>query len=328
MLFLAAALLFMPSCRGADASPGPDGDPVITLVYAEAYPMDALAGQIAAVFRDKLYELSGGSIIISVRANGIMGSEVQVLGDMISGLGTVHMARISPAALSAHGAQMSRLLGIPFAFDSREGFWRFAGGDLAQEFLSESLPLGIRGLFYGEEGFRHFFTRDAVADIGCFAGMLLRAPADPIMIGIVESMGAHAIAFPMTELYSALQNEIVDGGELTILGYEAHALHEVAPNLLLNGHTLSVSQFIISEDVWQNALSENQRNAITAAAAYTQDFNRRRVIEAEIESIARLRAAGINITDNVDPIPWIAAAAPIAEAEAAHMPALFERLRD
>ena len=323
-----------PAETPADTTPAeptePSDDPVVRLVYAEVNPLDTTVGQVATTFRDKVYELSGGTVVIDVQASGVLGSEEHVLDDMIGGLGTIQMARISAFALNPRGAEMSRLLGIPFAFESREHFWNFATSDLADEFLQESLDLGlnIRGLFYGEEGFRHFFTRDAIAGIEDLAGMQLRVSTDPVMVGLVEGIGANAVVVPFTELYSALQTGVVDGAEQPITNYEANAFPEVAPYLILNGHTLGVIQIIILEDVWQNELTENQRNAITEAIAYVQAFNQRLAEEADQASLERMRAAGVTIVDVPDLAPWVEAVSDVVAENAAALPELFEQIRN
>ena len=116
--------------------------------------------------------------------------------------------------------------------------------DLAPEFLNEPQTLGLplRGIFYGEEGFRHFFTKDPVADIGDLAGMKLRVSNDPVMNGLVEGLGASPTVVSFGELYSALQTGVVDGAEQPIANYKSNAFPEVANNLILDGHTLGASR--------------------------------------------------------------------------------------
>ena len=77
--------------------------------------------------------------------------------------------------------------------------------DLAPEFLSEPQELGlpVRGIFYGEEGFRHFFTVKPVAGIEDFQGLKLRVSNDPVMNGMVEGLGANPTVVSFGELYSA-----------------------------------------------------------------------------------------------------------------------------
>ena len=74
-------------------------DPKVTLVYAEVNPLDTIVGQTATAFKEKVEELSGGSITIDVQASGVLGSENDVLDGMLGGETTVDISRISAFAL-------------------------------------------------------------------------------------------------------------------------------------------------------------------------------------------------------------------------------------
>ena len=209
--------------------------PAVTLVYAEVNPLEGtIVGQTATAFKEKVEELSGGSITIDIQANGVLGAESDVLDTMLGGGGTIDMARISAFALTSYGGEKSSLLSVPFTFVSRDHFWNFATSDLAQEFLLEPHEngTGIRGLFYGEEGFRHFFTVNPIEGMDDLAGMKIRVSNDPIMTGMVEGLGANPTVVAMGELYSALQTGVVDAAEQPIANYQANAFPEVAPNII------------------------------------------------------------------------------------------------
>ena len=134
--------------------------PEVTLVMAEVNPLDTIVGQTDSKFKETVEEMSGGKIKIDLQASGVLGSENDVLDTMLGGGGTIDISRISAFALTSYGAEKSVLLSIPYTFANRDHFWKFADSDLAPEFLMEPHDngLGVRGLYYGEEGFRHFFT--------------------------------------------------------------------------------------------------------------------------------------------------------------------------
>ena len=167
-------------------------DPKVTLVYAEVNPLDTIVGQTATHFKEKVEELTGGSVVIDVQASGVLGSENDVLDAILGGSTSIDMSRISAFALTSYGCNKSKLLSIPFTFENRAHFWNFANSELAPEFLNEPQELGlpVRGIFYGEEGFRHFFTVKPVAGIEDFKGLKLRVSNDPVMNGMVEGLGA------------------------------------------------------------------------------------------------------------------------------------------
>lgn len=270
------------TAAAAEASDTPE----VTLVYAEVNPLDTIVGQMATAFKEKVEELSGGKIAIDIQASGVLGSENDVLDTMLGGGGTIDMSRISAFALTSYGVEKSVLLSIPYTFVNRDHFWNFANSDLAPEFLMEphDNDLGVRGLFYGEEGFRHFFTVKEISGLEDLKGMKLRVSNDPIMNGMVQGLGANPTVVSFNELYSALQTGVVDGAEQPIANYKSNAFQEVAPNLILDGHTLGAVQVIITDEAWDK-LTEEQQNILMEAGKYASDFNRKISEEADRKSV-------------------------------------------
>lgn len=347
-LLAATMMISLAACGGSNAAPSaapsnagssapetsaPAGDvsadPKVTLTYAEVNPLDTIVGQTGTAFKEKVEELSGGSITIDIQASGVLGAEHDVLDSMLGGGDTIDMARISAFALTSYGAQKSKLLSIPYTFENREHFWNFANSDLATEFLNEpeDLGLGVRGIFYGEEGFRHFFTVNPVSSMEDLAGMKLRVSNDPIMNGMVQGLKASPTVVSFTELYSALQTGVVDGAEQPIANYKSNAFQEVAPNLILDGHTLGAVQVIISDTAW-NKLTENQQNVLLEAGAYAQDFNAELSETAENEVLEGLKADGVNVVEVPDKSAWAEACADVIEANTADQAELYQQIKD
>ena len=345
---VSAAALALTACGGsgnstaastassAAASTAPAGDaaaaasdPKVTLVYAEVNPLDTIVGQTGSHFKEKVEELSGGSVVVDVQASGVLGSENDVLDAILGGSTSIDISRISAFALTSYGCNKSKLLSIPFTFNNRAHFWNFANSDLAPEFLNEPQELGlpVRGLFYGEEGFRHFFTVKPVAAIGDLKGMKLRVSNDPVMNGMVEGLGANPTVVAFGELYSALQTGVVDGAEQPIANYKSNAFPEVANNLILDGHTLGAVQAVITDNAW-GKLTANQQAAVMAAAADTQKFNADLSETAENKVLDELRSSGCNVVDVDDKTPWQEACAKVIKDNTSDQAELYQKLLD
>ena len=328
---VSAAALALTACGGsgnstaastassAAASTAPAGDaaaaasdPKVTLVYAEVNPLDTIVDQTGSHFKEKVEELTGGSVVVDVQASGVLGSENDVLDAILGGSTSIDISRISAFALTSYGCNKSKLLSIPFTFENRAHFWNFANSELAPEFLNEPQELGlpVRGIFYGEEGFRHFFTVKPVSGIADFKGLKLRVSNDPVMNGMVEGLGANPTVVSFGELYSALQTGVVDGAEQPIANYKSNAFPEVANNLILDGHTLGAVQAVITDNAW-NKLTENQQAAVMEAAADTQAFNADLSETAENKVLDELKSSGCNVVDVPDKAPWQEACAKV-----------------
>ena len=315
----------------ASASGGYDtaNMPEVTLVYAEVNPLDTIVGQIATDFKTKAEELSDGKITIDVQASGVLGSENDVLDTMLGGGGTIDMSRISAFALTSYGGQKSMLLSLPYTFVNREHFWNFATSDMAQEFLNESQEngSGVRGLFYGEEGFRHFFTVKEIAGMEDLAGMKLRVSNDPVMNGLVNGLGANPTVISFNELYSALQTGVVDGAEQPIANYKSNAFPEVAPNLILDGHTLGAVQVIITDEAWDK-LTEDQQAILIEAGKYASENNRANSEKKENEVLEQLKADGVNVVEVEDKTPWQEATKKVIEDNTKGYEDLYQKILD
>ncbi len=303
--------------------------PEVTLVYAEVNPLDTIVGQMATDFKTKVEELSDGKITIDVQASGVLGSENDVLDTMLGGGGTIDMSRISAFALNSYGAKKSMLLSIPYTFQDRAHFWNFATSDLAQEFLTEpvDLGLGVRGLYYGEEGFRHFFFVNPATKLEDLSGLKIRVSNDPVMTGMVSGLGANATVVSMNELYSALQTGVVDAAEQPIANYYSNAFPEVAPHLLLDGHTLGAVQVIITDEAWDK-LTEDQQAILMEAGKYASENNRANSENKENEVLEQLKADGVTVTEVEDKAPWKDACKAVIEENTADQAELYQQILD
>ena len=304
-------------------------DANVTLVMAEVNPLDTIVGKTDTAFKEKVEELSGGSIKIDLQASGVLGSENDVLDSMLGGGGTIDISRISAFALTSYGTKKSSLLSIPYTFENRAHFWKFVNSDLSAEILSEphDIGLGVRGLLYGEEGFRHFFTKTPVTSIDDLKGMKLRVSNDPVMTGMVTGLGASPTVIAFNELYSALQTGVVDGAEQPIANYKSNAYPEVANNLILDGHTLGAIEVIISDAAWDK-LSDNQKKIMTEAAKYTGDYNAKLSEDAENTVLAELKKNGCKVVEVTDKTPWKTACKTVIDDASKDNKALYQKILD
>jgi tripartite ATP-independent transporter DctP family solute receptor len=304
-------------------------DPAVTLVMAEVNPLDTIVGQMDSKFKEEVERLSGGSVTIDLQASGVLGSENDVLDAMLGGAGTIQISRISAFALTSYGGTKSSLLSLPYTWESREHFWNFAESDLAQEILQEPSEngSGVRGLFYGEEGFRHFFSNKELTDIDSLKGLKIRVSNDPIMNGLVEGLGASPTVVDFGELYSALQTGVVDAAEQPIANYKSNAFPEVANNLILDGHTLGAVQVIITDDAW-DGLTEAQQEAVTEAGKLASAYCKEISASAEAEVLQTLKDEGCNVVEVDDLTPWKEATQAVIEENTQGMEDLYQQILD
>ncbi len=323
LLGILLALTLLLGCTAAFADP-------VTLTYAEVNPLDGtIVGEMAKAFKDKAEEVSGGEITIDIQAGGVLGSEDQILDNLLGGGNITDISRISAFALTQYGCNKAKLLSIPYTFVNEDHFWKFADSELAQEFLLEPQEIGLplRGLCYGEEGFRHFFFKNEVKGLDDLKGLKIRVSSDPVMTGMVSNLGASATTVAFTELYSALNTGVVDGAEQPTANYRSNAFQEVAPYLLLDGHTLGALQIIITDAAWAK-LSEEQQGWIMEAAKYASEVCKAKVAEIEAQTFELLAQDGATVIPVEDKAPWVAACQETIQANTADQAELYQKILD
>lgn len=319
---IAIVLVMLLSCAAALAE-----EPV-TLTYAEVNPVEGtVVGDVALAFKAKLEELSGGAVVVDIQASGVMGDEKTVLANILGGDTSVDIVRISAFALNQYGAQKSVFLTLPYVFTSEDHYWNFVSSDLAKEFLAESKEVGLpfNGLAYGEEGFRHFFSKTEVQTIEDLKGLKIRVSDDPIMTGMIAGLGAAFTPVSFGELYSALQTGVVDAAEQPITNYLSNSFQEVAPYLLKDGHTLGTIE-LIATDAALAKLTEEQQAMVQEAADYAMQVCKESVTAKQEEAQQKLIDMGCTVTEVEDKTPWQEATKAVLEENIAGMEDLYEQI--
>lgn len=289
------------------------GDAIV-LTYAEVNSIDSTDGGWAKYFKEQVETLTNGSVTIDIQASGVLGAESDVLDGMISGGGTVDLARVSCYAMNTYSCNKSALLGLPFVFESREHFWNFVNSDLGEELKAEpaEAQLGVTALYYLEDGFRSFFFKNAVNDISEMKGKKVRVSTDQIMTGMVNGLGAAPTVVSFNELYTSLQSGVVDGAEQPLPPYESNAFNEVAPYVILDEHTLATSYIVIADDS-KAKLTDEQFQAIQEAGKATEKYCQQEAARLDEECKARLEEKGVTFIEVPDKAPWREACSAVTE---------------
>lgn len=283
------------STEGSTESSSMPANASVKLKYAEVNSLDNLDGKIAAYFKQQVEEMSNGDIGIDLNCSGVLGAEADVLDGMISGAKSVDISRISVFALTNYGTKLGVLTSLPFTFEDRDHFWKFTESEIGQKILDEpeNLGIGVKGLYYQEEGFRNFFFCNEVKGINDIKGKKLRVSSDPVMTGMCEALGASPTVISYNELYTSLQSGVVDGADQPISTYLSNSFYEVAPYFLEDNHTMSASEVVIADYAWDK-LTDDQKKIIEEAGKKTSEYAKS--LSASEDENARKELEGKGVT--------------------------------
>ena len=321
LLGILLALALLLGCTAAFADP-------ITLTYAEVNPVPAtleenaekgsVVSDVAWAFKTKLEELSAGEIVVDLQGGGVLGSEKDVLANILGGDTSADIVRISAFALNQYGAKKSVFLTLPYVFGSEEHYWKFVKSDLAKEMLAEAKEVGQpwTGLAYGEEGYRHFFSKVDIKTIEDLKGLKIRVSDDPIMTGLLQGLGA---------AFTPVQTGVVDCAEQPITNYLSNSFQEVAPYMLRDGHTLGTIELIATDSCFDK-LSDEQKAMVQEAADYAMAECEKSVMARQEDAYNKLIEMGCTVNEVEDKSVWQEATKAVLEANIAGMEEIYEAI--
>lgn len=278
-----------------------------TLKVAHASPEESLIQKALLRFKAEVEKQSGGSIKVSLFANGLLGDEGPVNeavgdGSIDMGLGGVVDA-IDPRL---------NVVSLPFLFDSFTQVHAVLDGPIGAELKAMAPPRGYEILGFLDSGFRSFTNnRLPITKPADMADLKMRCPPIPVIIETVKVLGALPQAIPYGEVYTSLQSGVVDGAEPELRDFYDAKWYEVQKYL-------SLSNYIWTANYWyankakMDGLSESDQAVVRKAAANTQAWYRGEIGNVYASLIATLGEKGLKI-NQVDTAPFKAMVGPVYE---------------
>ncbi len=275
---------------------------------------------------ERFAELTDGDMKIRVYGNAQLGTQRESM-ELVQN-GTLEMARTNASELEAFEESYSAL-NLPYIFTSEEHYYDVLSGEIGLDILQSSRDKGFIGVAYYVEGARSFYTNKAINSPADLAGMKIRVQPSPSAIRMVELLGGNPTPIAWGELYSALQQGVVDGAENNPLALTSARHGEVSKVYSWDEHTMIPSVVVISTEVYDN-LSDDQRKALRQAALDSMDFHRKTWNEMSAAAVAEAEAdLGVTFVQ-VEKGPFIEAVLPMhdeAAAKSERVGDLIERIK-
>src|SRR5699024_6302014 len=244
---------------------------------------------------------SDGKITVEIHTDGQLGDDNELIEGM--GIGSIDMGMIGVEPMTTLSPKLMAT-NLPFLFDDRETAYRVLDGELGEEMV-ENLPdeQNIRALGYFENGFRDITnSKGAIKKPQDLEGLDIRTPESSISLSIFESLGANPTPMDFGELYSALDQGVVDGQENPLALTDSSNFSEVQDYVSLTEHIYSPMILTISEEVWDDMPSDLQET-VEDAADKAKEYEREESKNQEEEIIENLEEE-IEVNE-VDKEPFI-----------------------
>lgn len=281
-----AALLGLAACGAPDPHR-------ITIKASTSTAANEPAVKGLEVFAAEIGAATGGRIGVEIYPNNALGNERDVIELTI--IGAVELTTPSNAPLATFAPELL-VFDLPYLFRDRPHMYEVLDGPIGRRFEAPLAERGLVLLGYFEAGLRHLMTRDrVVARTEDLAGLKIRTMENPLHLRAFAAFGANPLPMAYGEVYTALEQGVIDGAEAARSNYLSKRFFEVAPNWSEIGWMYLVQPLVMSERFFRSLSPEDQA-AVRAAARKAVDAERAEYQRQDAEALARLEAAGVQFT--------------------------------
>jgi tripartite ATP-independent transporter DctP family solute receptor len=281
----------------------------------------------ATMLAEQVEKNSGGKMKIEVFPDAQLGGE----RDLAEGtrLGTVDMAVAAAGSVLPLWVPEFQIVEMPFLFRDRAHAYKVLDGVLGDDLKGLSDKKGLKVLGFWEVGFRNMTNnKKPIQEPADMQGLKIRVQQSKVYIEMMKSLGAIGAPIAFTELYSALQQGVVDGQENPIATIRSMNYFEVQKHISLTYHTYTPGAVMISPKLW-NSLTAEQKAILQKSVNEAAQSQRKAVADKEADDLAFLKSKGMAVVEKPNAEAFRKATQPVYAAMADVVPpAMVAKVQD
>lgn len=314
-LLLAAVMAFTVVGCGSDKGAAEDAGSAdgYVIKIATTGNEDHQSTLAANFFKEKVEELTDGAVKCEVYPNSQLGSEREAAESVT--LGNLEMTIVTTDGTLPSWVPETQVLSIPYLLTSKEVAYDVLDNTLQDYLAPKFEEQGMKHLAFCELGFRHFTNNKVeIKSADDVKGLTIRVQEAPIWFALTDALGATGTPVAFNELYSSLQQGMVDGQENPIASIASSKFYEVQKYMCMDGHTYAAESMIMNLDFYNKLPAEYQK-AVDEAAAYASAAQREKVNSMEADMLETIKNAGTIVCEDPDIASFQAATADILSGE-------------
>jgi TRAP-type transport system periplasmic protein len=265
-----------------------------TLRWAQQNSLEHPQGQGAKKFAELVEQKSGGKIKVRVFPSGQLGGDIPNVSALQGG--TLDLMVLN-AGLLVGIVKDFAVLDMPFLFNTPEEADAVVDGPVGKKLFDKVAEKGLIGLGYFELGFRNVTnSRRPITKVEDFAGIKLRVLQSPLFIELFNTLGANTVSMPFPEVYTALEQKVIDGQENPFTVILDSKFQEVQKFASATKHIYNPQSVLISKRTWDK-LSAEEKKIIQDSMDEAKVFQRQVSRQKAIEALEALKKAGMQANE-------------------------------
>jgi len=313
-ILIALLLVFLSGCEGKQKIT------VIKLGHGldPSHPVHKAMEYMA----QRLAEMSQGKMRIDIYPSQQLGTERECL-ELLQ-IGSLGMTKVSASVLESF-APVFQVFSLPYLFRDEEHRFKVLEGEIGRQMLLGIQKYWLRGLCFYDAGSRSFYTRGKpILKPGDLKGLKIRTQESATSIKLINILGGSATPISWGELYTALQQGVVDGAENNPPSFYISHHYEVCKYYSLDEHTSVPDVLLISTIVW-NRLTAQEQEWLQKAADESAQYQKKIWKAATENALKEVQKAGVKIF-HPDKAPFIEKVQPMYE-EYRQQPEIYDLIQ-
>lgn len=244
------------------------------------------------VFAKETEKESGGKLTVKIFPDGQLGTEREVL-ELLQ-IGSIAMTKVSAAAM-ANFAPEYKVFGVPYLFRDKDHLFQVLEGKTGEDILAGGSEFLLRGLCYYDAGSRSFYTKEKpIKTPEDLTGLKIRVMNHQMSVDMVNQMGGSATPMAYGELYTALQQGVVDGAENNPPSFVTSGHFEVCKYYSIDEHSSIPDVLVIGTKFWDK-LSQQEQVWLKSAAKKSAAAQKKFWSDNVEECMIKLKAENVEI---------------------------------
>jgi len=260
----------------------------IVVKFSHVVTDETPKGKGAIRFKELAEAKTQGGVKVEVYPNSQLYKDREELEALQ--LGAVQMLAPSVSKFGPLGVRKFEVFDLPYMFADESSLEHVVEGPVGKGLFKLLEPKGIVGLAYWFNGFKEFTANRPLRKLDDFKGMKIRIQSSKILEGEIKAFGAIPQVMAFSEVYTALQQGVVDGEENTPSNKYTQKMHEVQKHLTLSDHGVVMYAVIVNKKFWDGLPADIRKSlgeAMTESTKYVWEIAKKENDDA----LAKITAA-------------------------------------
>jgi len=260
----------------------------IVIKFSHVVTEDTPKGKGALKFKELAEAKTKGRVKVEVYPNSQLYKDREELEALQ--LGAVQMLAPSVSKFGPLGVRKFEVFDMPYLFPDERSLEKVVEGPVGSGLFKLLEPKGIEGLAYWFNGFKEFTANKPLRKLDDFKGLKIRIQSSKVIEGEIKALGAIPQVMAFSEVYTALQQGVVDGEENTPSNKYTQKMHEVQKHMTMSDHGVVMYAVVVNKKFW-DGLPPDIRKSLDEAMAESTKYVWQIARQENEDALAKIKAA-------------------------------------